>query len=144
MEREAVTAVPPVSLRSYDAKLHSFETSTNTGTETRVQQHFAEEVDINTIMRRYGVTRELPLGPATGIYGDFTGIADYADAVERVRGAQERFMALPADVRERFDNDPANLIAAAESMPEAEFTEMFSGAPAVEIQPVVAPPAAAP
>lgn len=122
------------SLRSYSAREVSDRTGLNTGTETLVQQHFRDEVDVNTIMRRYGVTALAPLGPATGIYGDFTGVSDYESAVERIRGAQERFMKLPPELRERFDNDPGKLISAAESMPEAEFEAMFSGEePAVPV-----------
>lgn len=126
----------PASLRGYDAALVSDETGVDTGSESLVQQHFVDEVDINTIMRRYGVTRELPLGPATGIYGDFTGISDYESAVERVEGARERFMKLPASVRERFRNDPGELIRAAENLPEEEFLGMFEATPPAPVAPV--------
>lgn len=126
-------AAPP-GLRGYDAKEVSRVTATHTGSESLVQQHLKDEVDINTIMRRFGVTDQLPLGPRTGIYGDFTGISDYESAVERVRGAQERFMELPAEIREKFRNDPGELIAAANSMPPEEFEALFA---APEVPPVV-------
>lgn len=122
-----------VSLGDYDSRELSDETSVHTGSESLVQQHFADEVDINVIMRRFGVTRSLPLGPATGVYGDFTGISDFDSAVERVRGARDAFMKLPADVRERFNNDPGTLIRAAEELPEAEFLQLYEGPPAVEV-----------
>lgn len=127
----------PASLRGYDARAHSDATAVEVGSESLVQQHFADEVDINTIMRRFGATRELPFGPDTGIYGDFTGISDYESAVARVEGARERFMALPATVRERFDNDPGVLIRAANELPEAEFLGLFA-------EEVAAPVASAP
>lgn len=139
IEREAVTFALPVSLRSYDAAQHSRATSTFTGSESLVQQHLRDEVDINTIMRRFGLTRELPLGPASGVYGDFTGISDFQSALDRIEGARDRFMALPPDVRERFDNDPGKLIAMASEMPGAEFEALFSGASAAPVEPVVAP-----
>lgn len=107
-----------VSLRSYDSAEVSRATGRDTGKETLTQQHFAEEVDVNNIVRRYGLTREMPSGPAGGVYGDFTGIADYQDAVERVAAAQRGFEALPPDVRERFNNDPGRLIAYVQSVPE--------------------------
>lgn len=138
IEREAVTFVLPVSLRSYDAAQHSRATSTFTGADSLVQQHFKDEVDINTIMRRFGLTRELPLGPASGVYGDFTGISDFSSAMERIEGARERFMALPPEVRERFDNDPGKLIAMASALPAAEFDALFSGNVTAPVEPVVA------
>lgn len=122
-----VGVIPPPGLRGFSAREVSDATSLETGPETYTQQHFREEVDVNTIMRRFGVTQELPLGPATGIYGDFTGITDYESAVERIEGARNAFMQLPAEVRERFDNDPGKLIAAAEVMPPEEFEALFSG-----------------
>lgn len=75
---------------------------------TLAQQHSAQECDINYIVERFGVTGQLPpqTGPAP-TYGDFTGILDYRDALHAVMAADEAFMALPAKVRERFDNDPA-------------------------------------
>lgn len=104
--------------------------------EGLVQQHMKDEVDVNTIVRRFGITGQLPLGPNTGIYGDFTDIFDYDGAVERVRGARERFLKLPAEVREKFDNDPGKLIALAQSMPEVEFNALVNP-PAVVAPPVV-------
>lgn len=113
--------------RSYDAKEMSELTAYQNDPEdvVLVQQQFADEVDINVIMRRFGVTGSLPFGPATGIYGDFTGIFDYDDAVERIEGARRKFMEMPPEIREKFDNDPGKLIAAAERMPAAEFDAMF-------------------
>lgn len=47
-------------------------------------------------------------------YGDFSGVGDYLSCLSRLQQAQDAFDALPAKVRERFQNDPAELIAAAE------------------------------
>lgn len=126
--RERVDHMPkPLPLRGYDAKKHSEDTSIHTGSDSRVQQQYANEVDVNTIMKRYGITATAPLGPATGVYGDFTDIEDYESAVERIRGAEARFMALPAAVRERFGNNPGELIRRAYAMPPEEFTKLFAG-----------------
>lgn len=126
-QREHVETVPPVSLRGYDAKLFSTDHEIHTGSESKVQQHLGVEVDVNTIMRRHGISGSLPLGPATGVYGDFTDISDYESAVERVRGAEKRFMELPAEVRERFKNDPGLLIKRATEMEPDAFEAMFVG-----------------
>lgn len=126
-QEELTEKVAPPSLRGYDAKAVSVATSVDTGDRSKVQQHFAEEVDVNTIMRRHGITAALPLGPATGVYGDFTDIHDYESAVERVKGAEKRFAELPAEVRERFKNDPGLLIRRATEMEPEAFGALFVG-----------------
>lgn len=131
-EFERIFVEPPASLRGYDAKAVSDLYSWDTGSQSKVQQHLGVEVDVNTIMRRHGITGALPLGPATGVYGDFTDISDYESAVERVRGAEKRFMELPADVRERFKNDPGLLIKRATEMEPDAFEAMFVGNPVVQ------------
>lgn len=78
--------------------------------EGMTQQQFAEEADINTIVRRFGLTGELPENVRVPQYGDFTGIADYKDAMNAVRAADEAFMELPAEVRYKFANDPQRLL----------------------------------
>ncbi len=77
------------------------------------QQQFKEECDINRIMDRYLRTGVLsdPLslrGPGT--YADFTEMGDYMANMNKVVEAREMFESLPAKVRERFANNPANMI----------------------------------
>lgn len=127
---------PPDAWPPYDFKAVSDECAFDTGRETLVQQHFAEEVDINTIVRRFGLTGQLPQFSAEGIYGDFTGVTDYGSAVEMVRRTEAAFEALPAEVREKFRNDPAELVRFASSVSEDEFVRATS--------PVVEPPLEAP
>lgn len=75
------------------------------------QQHMKEETDINNIVAQYGVTGQLPETPVlVPTYGDFTGTNDYRQALDLVMAADDAFMALPANVRERFNNDPAELV----------------------------------
>ncbi|HAN48978.1 MAG TPA: hypothetical protein DCQ20_08915 [Nitrospira sp.] len=75
------------------------------------QQSFAEECDINTIVRRFGLTGELPQGYQAPVSGDFTGISDFQTAMQAVRSAEERFMELPASLRSRFNHDPGSLMS---------------------------------
>jgi phage internal scaffolding protein len=87
------------------------------------QQHFKDECDINNILRQFNITGQLPEQPLSPRYGDFTGIGDYHTALNKVIAAQDEFEALPAQIRARFDNDPANLIEFLENeknRPEAE------------------------
>lgn len=72
---------------------------------TLAQQNARDECDINTIVRRFGLTGELPNNPRLPKYGDFTDITDYHSAMNAVIKANEAFMELPADIRSRFNND---------------------------------------
>lgn len=78
--------------------------------ESMTQQSDADECDINLIMEKYKVTGQAPQVIQQGIYGDFTEVGDYRTAVERIRAANEAFQAIPAKLREKFDNDPAKFI----------------------------------
>lgn len=74
------------------------------------KQSFRDECDINTIVRRFGVTGVAPMSGRMPTYGDFSGISDFQSAMEVVTAAREAFASLPAAVRERFANDPQRLL----------------------------------
>lgn len=78
--------------------------------KTLTQQQFAEEVNINTIVERFGVTGELPENIRVPQEGDFEGVTDYQTAMNIVRAAQEAFMEMPAGVRARFHNNPQEFL----------------------------------
>lgn len=75
------------------------------------QQHFREECDINEIVRRFGITGQLPEPWAAPQYGDFTHATDFHTAQNLVIAAQQEFDRLPAELRERFGHDPQALLA---------------------------------
>lgn len=77
---------------------------------SRAKQSFKEEADINTIVRRFGVTGELPSGVRVPSYGDFSGVSDFHSAMNVVAQANEAFDAMPAAVRKRFDHDPGKFL----------------------------------
>lgn len=77
----------------------------------RTQQQFRDECDINEIVRRFGLTGELPENLRLPQSGDFTHVTDFKSALDAVRAAEAGFMELPGDLRARFENDPARLIA---------------------------------
>lgn len=96
---------------NYDADEVSAETGIVFDPDDGVtHQSFAEEVDINTIVKRFGVTGQLPNGIHMPMSGDFTELPDFQSALNMVRQSEEEFMKLPAEVRKRFDNDPGMLI----------------------------------
>ena len=95
---------------NYDTNAASNESALACEEPTLAQQHFKDECDINNILRQFNVTGLLPESPLSPRYGDFTGIGDYHSALNAVMAAEDEFMALPADLRARFENDPENLI----------------------------------
>jgi len=77
---------------------------------TMAQQQFRDECNINVIVERFGLTGQLPSNVRAPEYGDFTSVVDFQTAMQAVRQAQESFMLFPAEVRERFGNDPQRLL----------------------------------
>jgi phage internal scaffolding protein len=108
---------------NYDKDAASNESGLHCEDASLAQQHFKDECDINNILRQFNVTGLLPEAPLSPRYGDFTGIGDYHTALNQVIAAEDEFMALPATIRARFENDPALLIdflANEENRQEAE------------------------
>ena len=77
---------------------------------TRAQQHHKDECDINVILERFGKTGQVPVNTISGTYGDFSGVHDYHTAMNALIAAESEFAALPAQIRNKFANDPANLV----------------------------------
>lgn len=79
--------------------------------EGKTQQHFKDECDINEIVRRFGLTGELPENVRLPVSGDFTGVTDFQSAMNMVVEAQDAFMQFPAEIRAQFKNDPQQMIS---------------------------------
>jgi phage internal scaffolding protein len=95
---------------NYDTDAATNESGLHCEDVTLTQQHFKDECDINNILRQFNVTGLLPENALSPRYGDFTGISDYHTALNQVIAAEDEFMRLPAELRARFENDPAQLI----------------------------------
>jgi len=122
---------------NYDKDAASNESGLACEEPSLAQQHFKDECDINNILRQFNITGLLPESPLSPRYGDFTGIGDYHTALNRVIAAQDEFDALPANIRARFDNDPANLIEFLENeenRPEAESLGLVEKAAAEAVE----------
>jgi len=65
-----------------------------------------EEADINTIVKRFGISGMLPTNVRTPLNIDFDQSFDFQSAMNLINDAQRAFMEMPADVRQRFGNDP--------------------------------------
>lgn len=78
--------------------------------DSRAVQSQADDADINTIVKRYKLTGELPnVRPRIPLSADFrdAGEFDLGSALRYVREAERAFMMYPAEVRAKFKNDPA-------------------------------------
>lgn len=112
---------------------------------SRCKQEFKEEVNINTIVRRFGLDGKLPQGVRMPTYGDFSQVGDFRTALEAIRSAEASFMALPARVRARFENDPAQFVAFCSDKANLSEARELGLVPPEEVAPTppVAVPAAA-
>jgi len=117
--------------------------------ESRTQQAFKDQVDINNIVKRYASGALGPLPTREAVYADFTGPTDLQGAMERVAAARGGFMRLPADVRAAVGNNPVALLAALEDPDQAaELRELGlkfgepaeEGAPPTDEAPSTPPP----
>lgn len=83
------------------------------GEPLRTKQAFKDECDINNIIDRFNTTGVIShVNTRQPKYGDFSGMSDthYMDSLNTVLAARESFDSLPARVRERFANNPENLL----------------------------------
>lgn len=71
------------------------------------KQSFKDEVDINTIVKRFGLTGTMPEDVEPPEELDYADVIDFRTAMDVVVRAREEFMRMPADVRTRFGNSPA-------------------------------------
>lgn len=119
---------------NYDTIAASNESGLHCEDATLAQQQFKDECDINNIMEKFGMTGLLPQAPLEANYGDFSGVYDYHTALNAIIASEEQFEALPAQLRSRFDNDPAKLIAFIEdeaNRPEAEKLGLINPKPVI-------------
>lgn len=73
---------------------------------TRTVQDFKESCDINYIMEKYqrdGIMSMMTRDPQVG---DFSNFKDYHSSLNIIIDAEEQFQEIPANIRERFNNDP--------------------------------------
>lgn len=122
---------------NYDTDAASNESGLACEEPSLAQQHYKDECDINNILRQFNITGLLPESPLSPRFGDFTGIGDYHTALNRVMAAQNEFEALPAQIRARFNNDPAQLIEFLDdekNRPEAEQLGLVENAAAEVVE----------
>lgn len=82
--------------------------------EGRTKQSFADDCDINKIIKRYQSTGFTPPVNENGIYSDYSSTTLF-DSMLIVAEGKSMFEALPALVRKQFDNDPVKFLEYAEN-----------------------------
>jgi len=81
------------------------------GGPSLTKQSFSDVADINKIIARYEKTGMVEnLNSRQPFYGDVSAFVSYKDSLDIVNGAQALFMAMDANVRARFENDPQKMI----------------------------------
>lgn len=80
------------------------------GTKTRTKSEFADEANINNIVKRCMSGGAMPTGNRTPLFGDFTEVSDFTSAQTQIAQANAEFEQLPSDVREKFGNDVSALM----------------------------------
>lgn len=79
--------------------------------ESRTLQAPAAEIDVNVLVARAKAGEDLSRFVRPGQYLDMTQVpTDLRDALAIVQRANDLFMSLDANVRERFFNDPARMV----------------------------------
>lgn len=79
---------------------------------SKTQQHFADSVNVNNIMKKYHNNLNNVPAPiaAAGVYGDFSKAKSYQEMLNAINQSEESFGQLPSELRTRFENNPNNLI----------------------------------
>ncbi|QCQ84657.1 internal scaffolding protein [Blackfly microvirus SF02] len=78
------------------------------------KQEFRDECDINNVIKAFSTTgmfKHVSARAAAGTYQDLPDSVDFQESLHEVQKAREAFMTLPAKLRGRFFNDPAEFLA---------------------------------
>lgn len=82
--------------------------------KSKVQQQFRKDSDINNILKKYEKTGLLVdpniIRAGKPIFGDFSNMPTYFEAVTKINEINEQFMRLNPEVRAEFLNEPGNMV----------------------------------
>lgn len=113
--------------------------------DSLTKQSFAEECDINVIMARIQRGIPLPVMNLEPMYADFSDGLTYQEAMNAVVAAQATFNQVPAEIRARFGNDPAQFLDfVVDPANKDELIKMGLAAAGEPVAPVVPAPVAQP
>lgn len=92
-----------------DDDLLSHRTGLACSTPSLTQQHMRDECDINIMVERFARGQDVPVPPAWPSV-DLDRNYSYQEMLNTVIAAEQAFFSLDAKLRERFQNDPAQLM----------------------------------
>lgn len=96
--------------------------------ENRTRQSDAQAADINLTIKKYNL-QPLELEPGwsgrIGAFMDITEVPTYQEAWNQIVKAEEVFMELPPEVRERFNNSYVQMLDAWQQGQQAEVFEQI-------------------
>lgn len=86
-------------------------------------QSWKDSTDINVLLARYANGDVDALSKVQGAYGDFTQFpSTYAEMLNRVEQGKHMFAGLPLEIREKYNHDFSQFIAA---MDKPDFWDQF-------------------
>lgn len=103
----------PVKFRSangYDTNEASDESAISEFEPTLTIQSEKDNCDINVILERFNVGVPAPLNKLPPIELEWDQAGNFQDSMNLIVAAREAFMEIPAKVRARFHNDPAEYL----------------------------------
>lgn len=79
---------------------------------SKTKQSFAKDCDVNVIIKKYKKTGQLKPGAPLRkyYYGDFSKMEGLQESFDKIERAQKGFMALSAQIRSKFNNDPIEFL----------------------------------
>lgn len=105
-----LTGEKTMKIITKDRKNGTKRVQIETDPNSKVQQDQKNVVDVNNIISRYIKTGKILATTKTPDFGDFTGIGDFHQAQNQIINAQNRFLALPPNIRKMFGNNVGNLV----------------------------------
>lgn len=128
--------------RDYDVDAASAESGLYCEDKSLAIQSQRDESDINTIVKRFGVTGVLPVVERQALFLDLDDELDYRTCVDFVMRADRSFLSLPAEVRSRFGNNAELFVEFAGDPANLPQLRLWGLAPKAPEEPIVVAPAA--
>lgn len=95
----------------YDVDKDSLDTATDlSGVQSMTQQHMGPETEIDSIMKRFYATGEMPRARLVAEYGDFDDANDLAGMLAQIEVGKHAFKQIPAHIRGMFDNNVGSFL----------------------------------
>lgn len=100
-----------VELHGKKVKLPATVMTDCTGDPGFTVQADSDEADINKIIARFHKSGQLPPTlRGEPFYGDVSEFGDLQESLIKIQEANDLFMSYPAELRERFENDPVKMV----------------------------------